>query len=173
MSSLSFRSSAIEDLPFYESILSDPEWIDNSGFRMEDFCTEEQRIKFITCHNPNDLKGVVINEQNEYISFCHFKYLGDKRYEICGGVDKHLLNKGFGMLSIVFCIDHLFKSRNCEEVLSVILETNRRSRRINTGVGFVEVGTKYYDVRKFIVHRLTSDAFYNNRITKQIAKRLL
>jgi RimJ/RimL family protein N-acetyltransferase len=173
MSVLLFRPSTIKDMPFYESVLRDSEWIDNSGFRKKDFSTEEQLTKFITNQCKEDFKGVVVNERNEYISFCHFKYLGDKKYEICGGVRKDLLDKGFGIISIVFCVDQLFKNRECEEIQSVILESNTRSRRMNTSVGFSEIGVQYYDVRKFIVHTLTPEVFYDNRFARHIAKRFL
>jgi len=172
MGSLSFRLSTYEDFPFYKSLLSDPVWILNSGFREEDFCTQEQLMGFISKRCEEDLKGIVVDEKkHEDIGFCHFKFLGAEKYEICGGVRANLLDKGYGVQSFVYCIDYLFKNRECQELYSIVYEANSRSRKLDLSVGFCESNYLYYDIRKFNVYKLTPDSFYKNPFTKYIINR--
>lgn len=169
MNALLFRRSTESDIPFYESLLNDTEWIYNSGFRKEDFQSKNQIINFISTHNDKDLKGIVVNAtNNEDIGFCHFKYLGSDKYEITGGIKKEILNKGYGVYCFVYCIDYLFNNRICTEIQSVVYEFNMRSKKINLKTGFTVSKSLYYDVRKFDINILTPKNFYDNLFTKYI-----
>lgn len=174
MGFLSFRLSTEKDLPFYQALLNDPEWINNSGLRTEDFCTEDKILHFITKQAEEDIKGIVVKTTDkEDIGFCHFKYLGSERYDITGGIKTSLLNKGYGLYSFVYCIDYLFRNRPCKELQSIVYELNSRSKKMDLSVGFLESDSLYYDIRKFIVYVLTPDNFYNNPFTQYILKRYL
>lgn len=172
MKALSYRLSTASDIPFYESLLNDTEWIHDSGFRKEDFQTKAQILNFLSAHSDKDLKGIVYDvSKNEDLGFCHFKYIGSDKYEIAGGIKKEILNKGYGVYCFVYCIDYLFNNRECKELHSVVYEYNVRSSKMNMKTGFYESGDLYYDVRKFNVHILTPTAFYDNAFTNYILSR--
>jgi len=172
MGFLSFRLSTEKDIPFYESLFKDSDWILDSGFRQEDFHTKAQLLNFISKHKKEDVKGIVYDLNNNHdIGFCHFKYLENGKYEICGGIRKELLDKGYGIHSFVFCINYLFQNYDCSELHSVVYEFNNRSRKMDVKTGFVESGFLFYDTRKFFVYVLTPSAFYNCSFVNLILNR--
>ena len=167
------RNASPDDISFYASMLRDKEWMNNSGFRVEDFITNEKILQFIRLNNNWDIKWVVINRSTDKsFGFCHFKQINNRRAETIGGIIKPLMNTIVSVSSYVQCIDWYFHLNRCQELLSVIYEKNTRSIKLNQSLGFFVEGERYYDTRHFYELILIKEKFYQSDVTKRFLKEL-
>lgn len=167
------RNASSDDIPFYASMLRDKEWMNNSGFRIDDFLTDERILQYVCLNNNWDVKWIVINRNNNMlIGFCHFKQLDNHRAETIGGIIKPLMNTIVGIYSYAQCIDWYFRLNYCQELISVIYEKNTRSIKMNQSLGFKIAGERYYDIRHFYELILVKENFYQSNITKRFIKNI-
>ncbi|MBQ9174619.1 MAG: GNAT family N-acetyltransferase [Bacteroidales bacterium] len=159
---ISVRPVTEEDIGFYASLFRNPEWMAGSGFRLEDFRTDEQLLRFMKCHHPLDLKLVIRNNSiGKDISFCHFKHVGENDLELSGGVIPELLGRGFGLYLLVLCLDYAFRIRKPDLIHSHVMESNSRSYRMHEKTGFRIVRSFRYDVRLFNDYAVSAEQFYS------------
>lgn len=165
------RDATQDDIPFYASMLRDREWMDKSGFSLDDFLTDEKILWFVSLHKPWDVKWVVINNSDKTpLGFCHFKQIEDNRAETAGGIIKSKMNTAVSIKSYAQCIDWYFHLNLCQELLSVIYEKNARSLKMNLSLGFKIVGERYYDIRRFHQLALLKEDFYQSNVTKRLLR---
>ena len=170
---LSFRPNSPDDLALYASFFRNEDWLYNSGFRRDDFQTDEQLLRFMECHHPTELKGVVYETKTGTdIGIAHFKHIGENDLELTGGIRPDLLNSGLGLLASVVALDQAFKCRSFCAIRTVIYQQNTRSARINRKMGFLKSGRVIqYDVRLFDEYILTREAFYGNDFNRNYLRR--
>ncbi len=163
--------ATIEDIGFYASMLRDPEWIENSGFSIDDFVNDQQILRFVCPQNDGETKWVLsLEKTGEPVAFCHFIKRKGGWIDVFGGMIKHFHNSATSIRSYVFALDNYFKSTSCTELHCAIYENNRRSMKMNMSMGFHVIGQMHYDVRLFNKLRLTKEDFYTSPVPIRLLK---
>lgn len=103
------RPTKVSDLPFYRSMMQNPDWLDNSGFSLEDFKRDDQLLRFMSPKDSFGFCGIVIDKiNNNEIGFCHFVQVKNNVAECTGGLIKEIHNHGHGISAYACCINDFF-----------------------------------------------------------------
>lgn len=164
------RPTKVSDLPFYRSMMQNPDWLDNSGFSLEDFKRDDQLLRFMSPKDSFGFCGIVIDKiNNNEIGFCHFVQVKNNVAECTGGLIKEIHNHGHGISAYACCINDFFLLRpQCHTIQSCIMRSNIRSLKMNLRLGFQLEGIRKYDSRLFDVLCVTREQFYNNNFVNTL-----